>query len=182
MDYNNLEIDKIKYARVGYYNPDWESWEEIDDDDLRVYHEFHRPDEAAFIFLYETENGYVNIFNPEEKCNVFKWNVTGESTYPFGMNVYFEWQCVQGEPDGKCYLLDDNKKLFIKGYEENTISLEMLTKFMIKTRNMFFVNRWEAVFNGEHINIVDKIKTVSTDFARRKKYQRFCEEKEAERK
>ena len=193
MELKNLEIDKIMYARVGYYNPDWESYEVKDDDedDLPVHHEFIYPEKEALVLLYKTDNGYINLLNPDEKCNIFKWQttVTKQEPYELDKHIYAaityrcSYECLSGEADGKCYILDETRKFGrASGYTEPTISYEMLIKEMAKHRAIFYVDRWNATLENKSSSITDKIKVVSTDFARRKKYQRFCEKKEAERK
>lgn len=191
MELRNLEIDKIKYARVGYYNPDWQTCELKHDEDMNVNHMFDYPEQEALVLLYETPQGYINLFNPDEMCNVFEWQtiVTKQEPYELDKHIYAaityrcSYECLSGEADGKCYILDKQRKFGrASGYTEPTISYEMLIKEMSKHRAIFYVDRWNATLENKNSSITDKIKVVSTDFARRKKYQRFCEEKEAERK
>ena len=195
MELRNLEIDKIKYARVGYYNPDWQTCELKHDEDMDVNHMFDYPEQEALVLLYETPYGYINLFNPDEMCNVFEYQtlVTKVDPYPIYINGEARkaaalscrpyWMCLSGRPNGKCYILDKQRRFGrASNYTEPTISYEMLIKEMAKHRAIFYVDRWNATLENKNSSITDKIKVVSTDFARRKKYQRFCEEKEAERK
>lgn len=191
MEIGNLKIKKIKYARVGYYNPDWESCELKDDEDLQVYHEFIYPEEEALVLLYKTDNGYINLLNPDEKCNVFKWQTTVvnqelREKYQFelpGLTYQCSYECLSGEANGKCYILDENRKFGrASGYTKPTIPYDKLIKEMAKHRKIFYVDRWNATLENLNSNILDKINLVSTDFARRRKYLKFCEQRESARK
>ena len=118
MELRNLEIDKIKYARVGYYNPDWQTCELKHDEDMDVNHMFDYPKQEALVLLYETPHGYINLFNPDEMCNVFEYQtlVTKVDTYPIYINGEARkaaalscrpyWMCLSGRANGKCYILD----------------------------------------------------------------------------
>ena len=182
MNYNELEISRIKYARVAYYNPDWESWEEIDEDDYKVFHQFEEPEVSSIALLYQTDNGYINIFNPEEKCNVFKWDPIAkpEPKLGVGMRVFLRYACLSGKADGKCYLLS-SREFLPQDPSKKTISFEQLIKRVTSDKKTFYVDRLDLAKKDKSMKLKEKLQITYTDYANQKKYSEFCSKKEMAR-
>lgn len=157
MQFDKLPVNKIRKARIRYYEKDKGC--EI-------------PEIEAYTFFLKVHDTYINLTHPFDECNVYDRSIYTNSTKSgedFGNRLVL----VNGkEEDGICYVLESKLDVF---EDSDYIPLEAIEREIIYNMSVFYFDRWDLAFGDrkDFISVFEKFRIFKGDALRREKFLKY---------
>ena len=167
-----LKVDKIDtrklwLAKVKYFNAELLAGEKLP---LGV--------SQPYVFLYEIDGKYINLFNPLEEVFTCQYN-NSQFLDEAGNDSGFWVMPVSGEPVNGPYYVMDSRSSRTYIFDEDEIDMDYL-KYHILNSDNFFIDRLDII---NSLPLLERVKskfilTMIDDFNKRRRFDSYLKSKE----